>query len=336
MPDGDTAGSNADFELQIASSVKTDWWEDALHSMNVFKSGLLELGVPASEVQADLERWRTEIGPVVAEAKRAEERARQEREHPTKPEDLHTDAISPADTGARYFYEAEALKLRETALDRFRALIGLRDYIVVNAERVETEVPLFLLAAPPVPGAKVTYVESVSGEWSTSWSVTALGAGTGARRSLTAFTSSEFAAVEGDRQLIYLPTTYEVAEIEVRSHGKTIGRGPRVQLVAPGETDVVHNTCRPLDAAEQPGELDPDAPREQPWKLAGARPTDLPTFTERWTASGERTLDLGLKIPRFADLNAVVKICRTREVTLTFALPGGKDYRVERLRSRKG
>jgi len=148
---------------------------------------------------------------------------RREQEQTSQRDDVPTLGLPGAVRGS----DTAAWLLRETALDRFKALIGLRESLVVATEHRDLDVPLFMLAAPPVLGAKVAYSELVSNHLDPSWSISAPGSGTGARRSLTASASSEFTAADGDRQLIFLPVTYEVAEIEVRSNGKTIGPAAR-------------------------------------------------------------------------------------------------------------
>lgn len=224
---------------------------------------------------------------------------------------------------------------RKTALARLRDLLGQREYKVVAVERCPLRLPLFVLAAPPVPGSSVTYTQSVTAERSYGWAITALGSGTGNDRTVTAAASSSFAAADGDRQLIFLPAVIEVADVEVRRRGQVIGRGPRTQLISPAAGDIAHQACRPLGADELLGEPDPFAPSEQPFDLTDARPTDRPTIEESWKASSEMGISLGVTAFKL-DLKCSVKIRRVREVKIGFVLPGGTTYRVTRLRNPEG
>jgi hypothetical protein len=216
-----------------------------------------------------------------------------------------------------------------------KAILGQREYRVIAVDRRPVQLPLFVLAAPPVSGASVTYVETVSTERSFSWSITAFGTGTGFDRTVTASAATTFAARDGDRQLIFLPAVFEIADVEVLRRGEVLGRGPRTQLVSPTAGDIVHQACRPLPADEWVGEPDPDAPRELPFELSEARPTDTPTSEERWQESKDMSLNLGLKAFNLA-ANCAVKVRRVREVKLTFVLPGGTTYQVRRLRNPEG
>lgn len=186
----------------------------------------------------------------------------------------------------------------------------------------EAVIPILILAAPAIEGAKVVWRATDSGQTSAGFMLTLLGSGLGENRTLSIESSRTETCVAGDARLICLCAPVLAQPLGRRHKGgvEVVGYKRELAKAGPG-VPLRRFLVEHLDESELPG-------------LAGSAVVDEDRRNERESGeltdsaavSGKRTLSVGIKYKDVvAKLGGTLEERRSYEVTST--LPGGYRYR---------
>lgn len=189
-------------------------------------------------------------------------------------------------------------------------------------------VPLYRFGAPNVDRATVWYREgemTISGR---GWVIWVIGAGTGPLQEITAECSGEYEASSGTCKQVFVQIPLRVARVAHREGGQIVGHGLRVSADVPkdGRRALRNKRCDSVDTQlcrerwqDEEGELFSQ-------ELSGDRSGDVHTFRQTWKRTTGHRFSVDLK-KTGTGATITVEVRRIKELTLTFALPAGHDYR---------
>jgi len=209
------------------------------------------------------------------------------------------------------------------------AVIGTLQYggpvRIAAAEFVDSyqvNVPLFVLSAPDRPRACVTFKAEATQKRKIGWSVEVAGTGLGSEATITTTVSSAFTAGPGEFKTVFLPLTVSVERVRVQQRGATVGTRVNVERLA--DQHPVPGILR-LD----PGSYPKAGEHEQTYEIAGDASGAIATYGYSYDQAKVPTVKLGVKAFG-ADLSVSCEATLETAVSLTFELPGGKDYELYR------
>jgi hypothetical protein len=308
------AAAPHELSLEVGSSWHFDWAVEAAWTEPAkIGRALSELGVQPDRVQA-----------VVADYA-AEKKALAARPAFIPGAEYH--AHSDPDEYAAILDE-KACSDHASLTQRLRDLLGRQTFRVREETRIRIELPLFLLAAPPVPGSLVSYETTETSTIGRGWKVTVMGTGTGRTARTELADMGRFSAGDGQRKLVFLPATLLATAIDVLERGRKVGEGCRTEVLF-AEGRVRHNQAVRLLAsdADPPGpftELEVDS-----FELERAG-SDLTNYTR--AMAGERSGSVELGVAAYgARIGVEAYITRNRGYALTHTLPGGWRYECARI-----
>lgn len=301
--------SDDDFELAVVADDREPWLESAWLDAARFGDVLREAGLPEEEISRQQQAREYTIRPIL--------------DRPSITEHGHGWWGRDPDAYEEVIRDEAERRHRDgvSALERLLRRIEVR---VVDRASEAVRVPLFVLAAPPVAGSRVTFSESSVGWSSSSWGVTVFGTGMGADARLRLQSRGTFQAQDGARKLVFLPATLTVCRVGYYRAGQRVGEGVRTEIEDAGQVAGIET----LDAAEP--ELNDDA---EPivYPLAGDPSGDIATYEIE--AGFARTFHVELGVSAFKLATKVrATVYRERTATLKFELPSGVDYRFQYLR----
>jgi hypothetical protein len=292
-----------------------DWSQKVFEDEDHFISGLVDLNLDQEFVEGALEEYRSAIA-------------------------IRRKALqSKMFEGSRRYYgpdgaaDAWAERVRrayDRAGEKFRAFLGMQEFVVENKMTKLVDIPLFSLRSPSVIGSKVTYSESLSKQCEATWGVTILGSGMGATTVFKVEHSASFESANGDNKLIFVPVRLLVSQVAVYRRGTLLGRGLRCEMQ---KTDRPHPFNKgimtmPLDAvaAQRPrpnteGQLFP---------LGGDRSSTSATYRQEWEESTDVETSIGIEAFNLK-VKTKASIAQNQKVALSYQLPGGHNYRVKPL-----
>jgi hypothetical protein len=303
-------------EGSIRPSRRIDWELASAFDEKVFLRGLEEMGI---DPQPHLAEYRKAAAVVSVSPELDLKRAPHFHGGP--------DALEE--------YLSEKRRSRwESFKEWLSEFLGIYRFETTESKTTVRDIPLFELHCPKVNGSKVTYSESMSEGLEGSWTVTVFGTGMGANQELTAKYSSTFSAENGECKLIFVPVTFHDSAVRVYKKDELIGKRLRSEATAQeGEThfnkgaaSLQPDTCTRRPLGEEMHEIFP---------LGKDRSGTIATYERTWETTGEVEISLGLEAFNL-NTETRVKIQHSRSIGLTFELPAGHDYRLERLRNKYG
>jgi hypothetical protein len=299
--------------LEVHPSLRSDWTEMAMASPEEVRRGLAELGVPPDRLEPAVADYAAELKALQA-----------------------TPLFNPrAHYYARGHPEAyEAMVWERRRSDRERLSKRLRDVLsrqqlrVREETRIRIELPLFLLAAPPVPDSLASFETTATTTYGRGWQVIVRGTGTGRTVQTEISDVGRFSASGGERKLVFLPATLVATAVDVLERGKKVGEGCRTEVVFT-EGRVRHNQAvRVLTSdAEPPGPFTETGIESFELERAGSGVTE---YSRGVTDSQSGRVQLG--VTAFGvGVSVEASITRDREYALSFALPSGWHYECARI-----
>ncbi len=217
---------------------------------------------------------------------------------------------------------------RATMLERVREFVGLRERRVIETATEMVEVPLYRFGAPPVPGAKVEYLEGETDTKSSGWKVVLQAVGIGDTTTVEVGKSRTFTATNGGSKLVYVPVLVRVATVAVFDGGREVGRGHEAEVVSPPDKGYPRLLDRGVRRAT-PGDSLAGAVVQEYLDLDARRDasTDVHRDRRSWTMDVAHEISISLK--PLIDVSALAKVRRLRKLELSFELPAGHHYVAE-------
>lgn len=130
-------------------------------------------------------------------------------------------------------WEEKQIAVRSSAIERLRDWLTGRTFDVQEAERVTVEVPLFVLAAPPVPDCTATLAQSESTSTSAGLNLTLFGTGFEGSSVGSFEVSDTLTVAAGDTERVVKRIDVDVEQVVVLEHGTPVGRGTRIRPFNP-------------------------------------------------------------------------------------------------------
>jgi len=301
--------SGVEEPLEATTDVKLAGWEEvAIASPERFAADLTALGIPPSQVEEGVALGR-DAQAEIATAVEAYWASQPLRYADTPPE-----------------REAEVQQVYSLAYDgalrRIADWLAGRKLEVVESNLEKVNVPLFVLSAPDRPRACVTFKAEATQKRKIGWSVEVAGTGLGSEATITTTVSSAFTAGPGEFKTVFLPLTVSVERVRVQQRGATVGTRVNVERLA--DQHPVPGILR-LD----PGSYPKAGEHEQTYEIAGDPSGAIATYGYSYDQAKVPTVKLGVKAFG-ADLSVSCEATLETAVSLTFELPGGKDYELYR------
>lgn len=241
--------------------------------------------------------------------------------------ELAWDAASVEAFLERYLEIRNSELPRSTMVSRIRQLLGMRRRVEESVTEDWINVPLYRFGAPSVDGSTVEYSEGESLLQGGGWSLKVFGIGTGDTTSLQVSKARTFVATARTCKLVFIPIRLRVVRVAVYDGDRLVGRGTEAQ-VAPlrdsGDQLLRRRGCKTL-----PGTACGPGPSEYTDVLECLLSGDDSGAVHRDKRSWETDVarDVSVKLAKFVDVSALVRVRRTRRLELSFALPSGHDYR---------
>jgi hypothetical protein len=281
----------------VVAAERVEWWDTAAHSVNVFREGLDELGVPKDQIERDLAEYESVAASVRGRSSIAD---------------------NPSFRGWWGRDPDAWSEMHDEGRQEEIALTGwVRDWL--RRPEIRTLETLFVLASPPVRGSCLTYSESASDSSSSGWHITVFGSGTGADVTVRLTSRWKFVARDGICKRVVLPATLAVSRLGIFRDGTQVREAERTELDKVDESPVVE--------VMKHDELPEHDPRGEviTYELAGDTSGDIATYELEHEFKEEFDVELGLDAFKIkAGIRAAVRQERTAK--LTFDLPSGVDY----------
>ena len=210
---------------------------------------------------------------------------------------------------------------------RARQLFSQWDLVGQEIEIVQVLVPLFRLHSPQVSGASVRYSEGHEEEAKSGWLVRIPGLGTGKTKTLNVKYRNEYVSAAGECKEVFVPVKIRVFDVTIYENGIVIGQGTSTEAVGrPRDTALRGRGVRSFSATE----CAKRHPREEglcePFLLAGDSGGGSSNFERSWSLNVARIVSLELHALGVG-VQPIASIRRTRQIQLSYTLPGGHDYR---------
>lgn len=210
---------------------------------------------------------------------------------------------------------------RDTGLGRLRRWFAGQRVVVDRRDPTQVNLPLFLLAAPDVPGCVSTYEATDDRTRKLGWNVTIFGTGMSGAATVTSSVSSTLSADAGQALLIFLPVTVAVEQIRVvAKDGKTLGSGRRVDVSGAGQEHSAPGGLT-LDAAALPA----PGSRIETFPLAGYAAAKTAEYSRAYSQERSTKFTVGVKAAG-VEASVAGEVSMGAKVTLTYQLTGGRDY----------
>jgi hypothetical protein len=212
---------------------------------------------------------------------------------------------------------------RRGALQRLRDWLAGRKVVVEERELVNLKLPLFLLAAPSAAGSTAQFTTSVERGSGLGWSISLSGTGLSGEAKVDASLSAGFEAAAGEAKLVFLPVIATAEKLRVTEAGRQsvridLSEMRRDEGVAPGVVLLAPDARPPIGAVEQT------------YPLAGDTSGAPATYKFAYKQTKSHGLKVGIKAFG-ADLSLESSSTLETSVSLSFGLPGGRDYELHRL-----
>ena len=214
---------------------------------------------------------------------------------------------------------------RTTKLEFVRELMGLRQRRVIESDTVMVEVPLFRFGAPPVPGAKMEYIEGDTDGRISGWKVLLQAIGFGDTTTLEVGKSRTFTATNGGSKLVFVPVLVRVSTVAIFDGGREVGRGHEAEVVPPPENEdprLLKRGMRAVTAKDPP--ITGPVRESLDLDVRGDQSTDVHKDRRYWSIDVTQEISVSLK--PLIDLSALGKVKRVRKLELAFELPAGHHY----------
>jgi hypothetical protein len=214
---------------------------------------------------------------------------------------------------------------RSTMIERVQELVGMRQRRVISSETETVDVPLYRFAAPPVPGAKVEYIEGEADARTSSWILRFLGVGISDTSTVEIAKSRTFTATNGIAKLVFVPVLVRVSTIAIFDGAREVGRGHEAVVVPPPETGdprLLKRGVRSATSLDVP--VNTQVHESLDLDVRGDTSGDVHKDRRSWTMDAGVELSISLK--PLVDISALVKVKRLRKLELAFELPAGHQY----------
>jgi hypothetical protein len=305
------------FSLAVVACERSEWVERVVTRRDEFGVGLAETGVPDELVKRDIAAYDSEVMPILQRPSFADPGSGTQGWWGSNP-----------DAYEEVSREEHEKKYRD-AVSAVRRVLGMRRMRVLERTVQQVNLPLFVLASPPVPGSRVTFTEAQMAYVMGGWTINVFGTGAGADVKVRLQSSGSFVAQEGARKRVFLPAKVAVSRIGVYEGRRKVGEGRRVEVEEANENAVVE-----VIDADEGVELD-DASLAMRYPLSGDPSGDVATYELEAAFAMKTDLEIGIDAFKVkAKLRA--EIYRERTATLKFELPSGHDYEFRYSKSPSG
>jgi hypothetical protein len=203
-------------------------------------------------------------------------------------------------------------------------LVELDGSTIYHSYLDSVRIALFELAAPAVPGCRVTLERSISRRASAQWSIGFKGASASGRTGVRTTLGAAFSVDAGQRKHIFVDVPVEISRVfEIKE-----------SILRPTDLVFVSGSSERPSTILVPGaELIPGSEPQRrrgsrllpPFPLAGDSTRAVTPFNLEREYSGEVILGLGASV-KGVDVGATASVGVTAVLKLTFALVAGHDY----------
>lgn len=214
-------------------------------------------------------------------------------------------------------------------------IIRRREYRTERSRTAQIDVPLFKLHSPAVRGSKATYQEKSAEEARDGWWVTIVGTGMGATQTVRVEYATKFISENGDYKAIFVPVILRVSLIAIYEKGRLQNRRLRTEVDRSTFERAFNKGVKLLSSGELVKDMALTRPKAVSFRLAGDTSQAISTFERTWMVGDEVKTSLGVKMFKIGT-TMEVGVRREEKLTLTFDLPGGRDYHLLRLSREHG
>jgi hypothetical protein len=287
-----------------------DWAEGAWDHEDFLQHSLAEAGVPVAEIQT--------VALIRNEGRWEYDRIRRDMWKPLRGGHTFGNPEEIAEA-----LEAGSEDIKTGVLSRLRDWFAGREYEVLDEESSPSELILFVLSAPAVPGCEAHFARSETVGGNLSWKVTILGTGVTGLRKLSVSVSSEFTAAAGETKAVFVPVTIRIQRVLVRQEGVTIGTGlVKEPVFAPDATPG-------LRIYAEGNSLSFEEPALRLFPLRQDVATSASKYELKLTRTKEYTVELGFKaLGMDHSISATEDL--VSEAAFSCELSGGHDYLLHR------